>query len=430
VTNEVTLASIESEQSTLGAVLLGGNTLLERIVSEVRLTPADFWRDETHGVIFGSMLRIYDAGGNVDPLTVSEDLKRHGDDELLSHVEAVTGHVPNIGNAVDYARRVKVLAGVRRDRRAGWELVAASENEDSERRDAAIAMLMEGDSTDVASSSDPDELAEMLFSHLSGDGGEVFPYPFDDINDALAGGARRGEVTIVCGHSSHGKTVIVDQMGSHFAELGLKVHAWINEMTRLQRTCRLIAAPSGVPFSRILRGNLTDEERARVVPAMGHLPFGITEVAGWSAEEIARDIRRQRPDVAIVDILHMIPHGDEKDLSRISRVLNGAAKQANCYLQITGHLNEGRKNMDGTKPAPTVADIKGSGSIKNDADHVFFIHQDQEEGSGQPKGHGWFYSGKVRNGAHWKFRVALNDRAMRFEAGPRSFRDQVDEEEF
>lgn len=424
------LYSIESEESTLGAIMLAGNDLLERIVTEVRLTSPDFYREETHGVIFGSMVRIYDAGGNVDQLTVAEDLKRHGADDLLAYVEAVTGSVPNVGNAVDYARRVKVLAGLRRDRLAGYELIAAAEAEDSERRNEALAMLMEGDVSDSSASSDPDELAEMLFSHLSGDGGEVFPFPFDDINDALAGGARRGEVTIVCGHSSHGKTVIVDQFGGHFADQGLGVHAWINEMTRLQRACRLIAAPAGVAFSRILRGNLTEEERARVIPAMGHLPFGITETAGWSAEEIARDIRRQRPDVAIVDILHMIPHGDEKDLSRISRVLNGAAKQANCYLLITGHLNEGRKNVDGTKPAPTVGDIKGSGSIKNDADHVFFIYQEQEDGSGQPKGHGWFYSGKVRNGAHWRFRVQLDERAMQFEQAGATYRDHMNEEDF
>lgn len=424
---EKVIASTEAEQAVLGAVLLGGTSVMESILTDVRLAPDDFWR-EGHTTLWRSMLRVMDAGGSIDALTVTEDLSRHQELEDAggrAAVDSLSGQVPDVGNVKSYARRVRVLADLRRDRRAGLLLAAAAESEDKEKRDQALAMMLEAEGPSVGSSN-PEQLAELLLEHLEAEGGETFSFPWDELNEATHGGARRGEVIVVAAHSSHGKTVLVDQFGAHLAEQNLVVHAWINEMTRLQRACRIVAAPSGVPFSRIVRGRLSADEEDRVKPALKRLPFGITECAGWSAEEIARDIRRRRPDVAVIDILHLIPHSDEKDIARISRVLNGVAKQANCLVIVTAHLNEGRKNPDGTKPAPTLGDIRGSGSIKNDADIVLFVFRAQEEGSGQPKEDGWVYTGKIRNGAHTRVRVVLNPAKMQFEPMMGSFEQEFE----
>jgi replicative DNA helicase len=405
--------SREAEEAVLGTVLLS-DTALDYLTSEAKLTSDDFYWDRCR-LIWESMLRIHDAGGAIDALTVREDLKRH---QVLREVgqafiDTLAASVPGVGAYKDYARRLRVLTGLRQDLRASYLLQEAVVKEDSIKRDEALELLMAADIQD-GSTLNRGDLAEILDQHLSDGGGEVWPWAFEAMNEWTNGGARRGEVTLVGGHSTHGKSTVIDQCASGFNRKGLEVHAWLNEMTPLQRACRLVAAPSGVHFSKIMRGELTEAEQARVRDAMTRLPYGITNAAGWSAEEIARDIRRRRPDVAVVDIVHKIPHQDEKDLARISRVLNAVAQQANCHLLLAVHLNEGRKNMDGTKPRPTVVDIKGSGSFKNDADNVFFIYRQQEEGTGLPRPEGWLYAGKTRNGQPGEVAVELIPARMRF----------------
>lgn len=410
-----TPASRETEEAVLGAVLLGGSPTLDVLAGEQKLGPDEFYWDRNR-FVWESMLRIHDAGGGVDVLTVSEDMKRHQTlDEAggRAFVDMLSTSPPNASASKDYARRLRVLASLRRDLQASFLLRRAVAKEDSALREEALALLIEDELND-GSTLNRGDLAEILDQHLTDEGGEVWPWAFDAMNEWTNGGGRRGEVALFGGHSSHGKSTVIDQCASGFNRQGLEVHAWLNEMTPLQRACRLVAAPSGVSFSKISRGKLTDDEQARVRDALKRIPYGITNAAGWSVEEIARDIRRRRPDVAIVDIVHKIPHVDEKDLARISRVLNAVAQQANCLVLLAVHLNEGRKNQDGTKPAPTLVDIKGSGSFKNDADHVFFIYRLQEEGSGLPREDGWLYAGKIRNGAPGKVRVALQPARMRF----------------
>jgi replicative DNA helicase len=408
------LASRSAEEAALGAVLLGGNEALESL-ADLRLRPDHFYYD-TLARVFDSMQRVYDAGGNVDRLTVVEDLKRHGglDDTAHVMVEALAATPPFAGNVRDYGRRVKVLGGLREENTAAYELIAANEQESGDRRQEALARLMDCGDADDQASSEVDDLAVMVADHLGEGGANAMPLPFPALNDDLAGGLHPGCMTLLGGHSSHGKSAMADQIGHFLADRGYQVWAYINEMTRLQRACRMAAKLSGVNAKRVVQGKLTADETKRVMKALPHIPFGITEAIGWSAADIARDMRRhRRSGLVIVDLLHEIDYQDEKELARVCRTLARAAKLCNCHVLATVHLSEKRVDGARRKP-PTLGEIRDSGSLKNIVDNVCFIWRKQDEGSGFPLPDGWFYFAKVRSGDLCKQRVMFNGATMEF----------------
>src|SRR3954464_7087661 len=120
--------SIEAEQSVLGAVLLWDGALYGLIIEE-GLKPEDFYRDR-HRLIYESMLALYQESQPVDPLTVTEHLRSRGELESAggpAEVDALTGAVPAVGNALRYGRIVREHAEGRRLLALGFELQAAAQ---------------------------------------------------------------------------------------------------------------------------------------------------------------------------------------------------------------------------------------------------------------------------------------------------------------
>jgi len=193
----------------------------------------------------------------------------------------------------------------------------------------------------------------------------------------------------------------------------VRVHLYINEMTRRERGLRTVSRMTGISLLRLSQGKLRDGEHPRFLAAIQGLPHGITDVAGWTAEEIAHDIRRHRWDAAAVDILHLIEHDEERDLARISRALNRAAKLAECHILATVHLSEHRVKQ-AKRPRPTLGDIRGSGSLKNDADNVLFVFREQSSDGTTVEDEGAVYLAKARNGELGGVPVVFEGRHMRF----------------
>lgn len=411
------LFSIESEEAVLGAVLLNKEALEQ--IADLRLKPGDFYRAQ-YERIFKSMQRIYDAGGNVDLLTVKEDLRRHGDLEAVGGagaIEALSAAPPVVGHVRDYARRVKVLAGLREENNAALALVNANAFEDSERREEALAQLMLASEADPDASSDPKALAALLIEHIDSEGAGVMELPFAIANSDMGGGFRPGGLTLLGGHSSHGKTAMADQITEYIANAGHPAWAYINEMSRLERACRAAAKISGVDGKRVLRGKLDAADMKKIMAAIPRIPFGITDAVGWTAGEIARDIRRsKRKGIVLVDMLHEIPYdGTETGLAENCRLLSQAAKLSGCHVLATVHLSEKRVDGPLRKP-PTLGEIRASGSLKNIADNVLFVWRKQDPKSGFPQEEGFFYAAKVRGGTLWSQPVLFLGRRLEFVA--------------
>lgn len=351
-----------------------------------------------HGVpaaaIYGHCLVLHDRGVSVDPFTL-KGLLRTADHAALDWTLGMA-ETPTPSRVQAWATRLIELALWRGRHSAAAEMQNACVDRNEQRFAECEQALAKGVLPDDSTYT-PDQLGDRFYRYLDKDARQVFTWPFTRLDDLTSGGMRRGEVTLVGGWSSHGKSAFVDQTLHGLARADHHVHLYINEMTPEQRVARFVARDANVQLGELLRNRVNPAQLRRVMTSLGRVPYAMTDVAGWNADEIARHIRRVRPDVACIDILHLIPHRDESDLRDISRIVNVAAKRADCHILATVHLNESRV-MGQTRPMPTLGDIRGSGMLKNDADNTLMIFREQDADTGYPQHESTAYFAKVRSG--------------------------------
>jgi replicative DNA helicase len=117
---------------------------------------------------------------------------------------------------------------------------------------------------------------------------------------------------LIGGDEKIGKSHLIDCLLEQFAEQGLRVHLYINEMSRRQRVNRMITRATGIPTRALKARNLTEKQLKSATEAINHLRVGITECQGWTAPEITRHIRRHKWDVCAVDIAHNITKTEQR----------------------------------------------------------------------------------------------------------------------
>lgn len=390
---------IDAERNLLGAVIAAPR-FLNGVLVDTGLKAEHFYLDK-HRQIFEAICGLHDADRAIDPTTINAELRERN---LLGTVGEHTAAelfaaCPAAGNARSYAEVIV--------REAEWAVRLEAKmmlDEAITVRDAGkladAEALLQTDLTREDADLEPDDLREIAFDLLEKGGAEAFPWPFKRLNDLCSGGMRRGEFVVIGGHSSHGKSQLLDQTLTGLHKSGLRIRLYINEMSAQQRVARIVNRKTGIPYSKIIRGALDRVEMKAATAALNEentFPFGFTLAAGWSALDIAHHIRRNAYDIAAVDIMHLIQYEDERDLSAITATFARTAVQANCVVISTAHLNE--KRVTGVvRPRPMLGDLRGSGSIKNDADIVCMVWREQDEETGDPQPQGEIYLPKVRNG--------------------------------
>lgn len=311
------------------------------------------------------------------------------DHVIVPELEIHAGMVPTLTNLDGYARQVINKARWRQVEHASYILKEASEDEDETALAEAERMLTRpADSNRVYTRS---RLQDVMRDRLKAKKVAGWKLPL------LNARVRPGTVWLWGGHTSHGKSVWLDQCAREFHEQGARIWTWLNEMTAEERVCRHVAADTGIALERIEENDLTPDEQEDVIAAMARMPFEIVECPGWSVEEIARDIRMRKLDVAMIDIIHKIPYETERDLGRISRALGDAAKLAGCVIMATVHLNRGRI-QEAVRPVPTLSDIKGASSFEQDADVIGFVWREDDSTTGRPGENGLITISKFRQG--------------------------------
>lgn len=366
------IADLNAELAVLGAVAMIGPPIIPGFL-DTGLKEEHFYKS-VHGNVWMECLAAFDRGDPIDTITIP----------TLSNY---AGPVPDIANATTYARRVVDKALWRQRQRAGFILSQAAEDEDEAGVAEAERLLISP--RDSKNSFTRVQLGDVMLDRLDRTTSGGWEIPFLDAR------MYPGTVWLWGGWTSHGKTVWVDQIARSLREQGAAVWAWLNEMTAEERIVRHVSSRTGFDLERVQDNDLTDVEKASIVPHLKSIPFGVTECPGWTAEAICRDIRVRRPDVAIIDILHRVPYENERDLARISRLLGDTAKLAGCAIMATVHLNRGRIQTP-DRPQPTLSDIKGASAFEQDADVVGMVWRKDDPASGRPTDDGMIYFLKAR----------------------------------
>ena len=377
--NEAPPHDEQAERAILGAILLS-DVWLTAATDAVGLSGEDFYAPRNQRV-FAAMEKLAGQGDPVDTGTVGGKLP----DEDRDYLGVLVSSVPSIANARSYAQIVKHNSRLRETLALTDQIrIAVHEREDDEI--ARLVGELAAPDRERSRAVTPDKLMDLLVHHLTTEKpAETFPLPFPKLNLATSGGLRRGQVMVIAGWQNDGKSIFaLDCADSMVAGTDRKARLYLTEMTVLEVGTRLVARNSKLTPDEAIRGAL-DAEHTKLVANLKLPPIDLVPAAGWTVDEICRDILKHRPDVAVVDHINRVNLGSYKGnkvnaMDELSAKFNSVAKdnQANCALLLVSHLGR-HAEKDKVQPRPRESMLRDTYMIAADADVVCMVYRDRDD---------------------------------------------------
>ncbi len=387
---------VEAELAVLSAVLLDNQALIT--VMEM-LEPDDFYVG-THRVIFTAMREMSDKAMPVDILTLTDHLKATGRLETVGGFSAVTeisGRVSTAANVSYWARIVKDKALLRNFISETTALITEAYGEPEEVEeflDRAEGKIMEISSNQTVTTyapinqvvTDTFKIIEELDKRKGAVSG--IGTGFADL-DKMTSGFQRGDLIILAGRPSMGKTALaLNFMRNAAVNDEAKVAFFSLEMAATQLVMRMICSEAMIPFDRLRLGSLPEKFWIKLTNAANTLSRAgvyIEDSANLSVLELKAKARRIKIefglDMVVVDYLQLVrgtgskksQGSREQEIAEISRSLKGMAKELEIPVLALSQLNRAPEQRESGEPK--LSDLRESGSLEQDADLVMLIHR-------------------------------------------------------
>lgn len=441
--------SIEAEQSVLGGLLLD-NAAWDRIADF--LSEADFYRFD-HRMIFQSIARLISATKPADVITVYETLQVAGKAEEvggLAYLNSLAQNTPSAANIRRYAEIVRERSVLRKLVTVADDIASAAfapkGREVRELLDEAesrvFAIAEEGSRGQKGFQEIQPLLTQVverideLYHRDSASDVTGVPTGFMDL-DRMTSGLQGGDLVIVAGRPSMGKTAFSLNIGEHVAvEQGLPVAVFSMEMAGTQLAMRMLGSVGRLDQHRLRTGRLLDEDWPRLTHAiqrMNDTQLFIDETPALNPMELrarSRRLARQcgQLGMIIIDYIQLMSGsggGENRatEISEISRSLKGLAKELNCPVVALSQLNRSLEQRPNKRPV--MSDLRESGAIEQDADVILFIYRDEVYNpDSQDKGTAEIIIGKQRNGPIGTVRLTFLGQYTKFDnfsGGPAFF---------
>lgn len=426
-------ANGEAERAILGAVLLDTSGFAyNQAISMLR--PEDFSLD-SHRKIFGRMVEVFEAGGAIDFVTLTEKLGQHREIELVggtSYVMSLTDGLPRVKNIEHYARIVRDKSRLRQVINFS---ISASESAYADETPAShiigiaqeqlLSLLADGNKDHAAKVSEfSAETWQRLIARKESENRLIgFSTGLDSL-DFRTTGIRRGEFWTIGGRTGDGKTALALQIAVASASDGIPVAYFSIEMDRHSLLERVWSSAGKVNYKHVKNPKLMNfvegNSLSGIRDAVDGWPLYVEDAEAYSAAEIeARSrllIRRHGIGLVIVDYLQIVdaPGRDERaQLTKISKVMRRLAKSEN--VGVIGLSQMPRPKDQNMNKRPTKFDLKESGSLENDSHTVLLIFRPVDEYD-QYTGNDEIVIGKQRSGETGIEPVVYLGQHMRFES--------------
>jgi len=429
--------STEAEQS-----LLGGLMLDQRAWDQVAdaVGPNDFYRHD-HKLIFEAVSTLTSRDQPADAVTVGELLEREGELAAaggLDYLAQLVQETPSAANIRAYAEIVRQRAMLRELIQAGGD-IAASAHESEGRQVEELVDLAEKQIFDIA---ERGQRTGQGFRELK----HVVPHSIDRLDklyhskgditgistgfkkmDEMTAGLQRGDLIVVAGRPSMGKTALAINIAEN-AAIGQKIPAAIfsMEMSAEQLTFRMIGSLGSVNQSHLRTGNLTDDDWPRInsaVAMMTDAPIFIDDAPALTPTEVrarARRLKRKHNlGLIVVDYLQLMQvagtnENRATEISEISRSLKALARELDVAVIALSQLNRSVEQRADRRPV--MSDLRESGAIEQDADVIIFIYRDEVyDKETAKKGIADIIIGKQRNGPIGDFLLTFKGEHTRFD---------------
>jgi replicative DNA helicase len=429
--------SIEAEQAVLGGLLLDSSAWDK--VSD-KLLEKNFYRKE-HQLIYSAIMQLASENHPLDVVTVSEQLQKCGSIESaggISYLGELAKNTPTAANIGAYADIVHERAILRELVKVGMQITESAFNPEG-RASLEILDIAEKQVFEIAEKDSrgqgPQKVSHVLAHTLT-----VIEKRFKEKNpitgvgsgfvdlDKMTSGLQAGELVIIAGRPSMGKTVLASNIAQHAAISSKKAVLFFSmEMPSEQIATRLLASLGRIDLTRLCNGKLIKEDWTRLDSAVswfGDTKFYIDDSPALSPMELrsrARRIAREGQDLGliVIDYLQLMRGSKETEnrtaeISEISRSLKALAKELNVPVIALSQLNRSLEQRPNKRPV--MSDLRESGAIEQDADLIVFIYRDEvynEEST--EKGIAEIIIGKHRNGPIGTIRLTFKGQFSRFE---------------
>lgn len=410
--------NLQAEESVLGAVIFDH----EAFPKAVELVGDEDFYKESHRRIYRAMLDLFERNEPIDIITLTDALKRNGDLDAVGGIQYLTylaNSVPTAANIRYHAKLIREKAMLRHLIHTSTEIISrvyedttdADEMVDhAEKMIFDIAEKRTGASFAVLKEviKDTFKMIEHLYDKKESITG--VPSGYKDL-DEMTSGFQAGDLVIVGGRPGMGKTAFALNIGQHVAINNKEpVAVFSLEMSKEQLAMRMLCSESEVDSSRVRKGFIGRQDWPRLTNAAGRLaeaPIFIDDSSAVTVLEVRAKARRLKMEhgglsLVIVDYLQLMrgrgnAERREQEISEISRGLKALAKELKVPVIALSQLNRGVEGR--TDKRPTLADLRESGAIEQDADVIIFLYRDEVYNKTTPyKGRAEIIIAKQRNG--------------------------------
>ncbi|WP_375668686.1 replicative DNA helicase [Bartonella sp. AP36NXGY] len=401
--------NIEAEKALLGAIIINNNALDS--VSD--FLKAEHFFEPLHQKLFDIISQIIQNGKVADPITIKpfvENDAKIGDITVYNYVVRLAKEAVTIINTKDYGsviydlfiRRSLINLGTQVVNRAydvSVELTTSQQIETVENQLFELAEKgkygggFENFDTAIAKALNMASAAKKRSSRLSGIATHIKTL------DEKMGGLQASDLIILVGRPGMGKTSLATNIAFNIANARKRDNSQANEggivgffsleMSTEQLATRIISEQIKVSSSDMRRGNISEEQFAKIIHAMRSLqtiPLYIDQTGGVSIAQLsarARRLKRQHGlDVLIIDYIQLMTSGSKRSLeNRVQEItaittgLKALAKELNIPIIALSQLSRQVENR--TDKRPQLSDLRESGSIEQDADIVLFVYREE-----------------------------------------------------
>lgn len=436
--------SQDAEQALLGAMLIDEGAIARSI--EILRSDRRFY-SPAHRKIYAVIIALYDRSQPADITTVAEELEKRG--ELAdcggrAYLAGLASGVATAANAEQYARIVLEKATMRNLIEASTDIVQECYRQEKNIED----LLDEAEQrvfdiseqrlrTDFSSVKDLlPHTFEQIDNYLDTKGGLIgFPTGFKDMDD-LTAGLHRGDLIIIAGRPSMGKSALVLNIAENMCiESGKAAAVFSLEMSKEQLALRMLCGRARISSHKLRTGRLPDADWARLSKAADPLSKAqiyIDDTATMTVLEMRAKARRLASQVdlglIIIDYIQMMSgsrfaENRQQEISQITRGLKGLAKELSVPVIACSQLSRMVETRGGDR-RPQLSDLRESGAIEQDADVVMFVYREEYYLAGldpndpklqEVKGRAEIIISKQRNGPTGTVKLSFLKEFARFE---------------
>ena len=387
----------KAEQSVLCAMLMDVDAISQ---IEPLLVKEDFYIAQ-YGIIYETILELYNENVTVDVITVPERLRKKGVPEEVgspANMAEIATAIPASVRAKDYAEIVRTNSTLRK-------LIKLCEN-------TAKECYSGGNSIDTILETTEQKIFKLVQGYMGGSKNESMkdivlsiikemeiaannkgeftgiPTGFTDLDNMLTG-MHGGELIIVAARPAMGKTAFVLNIVHHLAiKKNVPCLLFSLEMSKEQLGSRIMAIDAMVDSKAMkLSHTLTDDDwdkLAETMDVMVKAPIYMVDNSSISISELRSLARMHKQNhnigLIVIDYLQLMSSTGKVEsrqnfIADVSRSLKNLARELNVPIIALSQLSRGVESRN--DKMPVMSDIRESGAIEQDADVIMFIHRDE-----------------------------------------------------